>query len=58
MVVYLTGGPPRQAVAQGGSNPQGPQPARVSPKAARTTRTAARRTIQTPIHREPSIHKS
>src|SRR5882724_3660025 len=31
---YFTGGPPRQAVAQGQSNPQGPQPASVMLKAA------------------------
>jgi hypothetical protein len=45
---YFTGGPPRQLVAHGQSNPQGPQPASESPTAARTAITANRRTIRNP----------
>ena len=49
MVVYFAGGPPRQTLAQGQSNPHGPQPLKVSPRAARIARTATRRAIrQTP----------
>jgi len=51
---YFTGGPPRQAVAQGQSNPQGPQPASVTLKAARTTMTATHRAI----HEIPSTRQS
>jgi hypothetical protein len=46
---YFTGGPPRQLVAHGQSNPQGPQPASESPMAARTAITARRRTIRNPF---------
>ena len=49
MADYFTGGPPRQAVAQGQSKPHGPQPASESPKAAKTTKAATRRTIRNPI---------
>jgi hypothetical protein len=57
VVVYFTGGPPRQAVAQGSSNPQGPQPDSVSPKAVRITN-ATTRAIRTPstgnVYTEPA----
>src|SRR4051794_2980495 len=44
--VYFAGGPPRQAPAHGQSKPHGPQPLRVSPRAASITRTATRRAIR------------
>jgi len=54
---YFAGGPPRQLVAHGQSNPQGPQPASKSPAAARTAITTNRRAIRNPSQ-APFIQES